>query len=164
MKSSIDTWENQFKTTIQLTNEMQDFVIPFKAFTSLTEEELILNDIKTIVFTIVSENGKTETKEMNLQAVRFSKEIIKYYNESDLNDMAIYPNPMSSNSTFNFIALNNEEVTLYIYNQLGKVVKEISFNAKYGSNELALEKGNLSAGIYFCKIASQHHSYKSIVK
>lgn len=162
VKSSIDTWENQFKTTIQLTNEMQDFVIPFEAFTSLTGEELILNDIKTIVFTMVAENGTTETKEMNLQAVRFSKEIIKYYNESDLNDVAIYPNPMSSNSTFNFIALNNEEVTLYIYNQLGKVVKEISFNAKYGSNELALEKGNLSAGIYFCKISSQHHNYKSI--
>ena len=162
VKSSIDSWENQFKTTIQLTNEMQDFAIPFKAFTSLTGEELLLNDIKTIVFTMVSENGTNETKEMNLQAVRFSKEVTKYYNESDLNDVSIYPNPMSSNATFNFVALNNEEVTLYIYNQLGKVVKEILFNAKYGPNEVLLEKENLSSGIYFCKIVSQFNNYKSV--
>lgn len=162
VKSSIDSWENQFKTTIQLTNEMQDFAIPFKAFTSLTGEELLLNDIKTIVFTMVAENGTVETKEMNLESVRFSKEIIKFYNESDLNNVSIYPNPLATNSTFNFITLHNEEVTLYVYNQLGRVVREIAYNAQYGSNDLTLEKGNLSSGVYFCKIVSQHYNYQSV--
>lgn len=160
VKQSINDWEQQYKTSIVLTNSLKDYAIPFSVFTTTDGSELVLNDIKTIVFTMKSENGTMVTKEMTLEDIRFSKEYIETFNTSDLDRISIQPNPMVTESSLHFITLQEETVTLYVYNQLGKIVEEINFDAVNGRNEIQIGRGKLSTGLYFCKIVSPNHDYK----
>jgi hypothetical protein len=162
VKESIANWEEQYKTSIVLTSTLKDYVIPFSAFTTTDDSELILDDVKTIVFTMKSENGTVVTKEMTLEAIRFSKDFIETFDSSDLETISVQPNPMSTNTSLHFITLQEESVVLYVYNQLGEIVEQINFEAVNGRNEIMMNRGKLSTGLYFCKIASPNHDYKAI--
>ena len=162
VKESIANWEEQYKTLIVLTSTLKDYAIPFSAFTTTDGSELILDDVKTIVFTMKSENGTVVTKEMTLEAIRFSKDFIETFDSSDLETISVQPNPMSTNTSLHFITLQEESVVLYVYNQLGEIVEQINFEAVNGRNEILMNRGKLSTGLYFCKIASPNHDYKAI--
>ncbi|CAM4037731.1 MULTISPECIES: DUF6923 family protein [Flavobacterium] len=162
VKESITNWEEQYETSIVLTSTLKDYAIPFSAFTTTDGSELILDDVKTIVFTMKSENGTVVTKEMTLEAIRFSKDFIETFDSSDLETISVQPNPMLTNTSLHFITLQEESVVLYVYNQLGEIVEQINFDAVNGRNEIMMNRGKLSTGLYFCKIVSPNHDYKAI--
>lgn len=162
VKESITNWEEQYETSIVLTSTLKDYAIPFSAFTTTDGSELILDDVKTIVFTMKSENGTVVTKEMTLEAIRFSKDFIETFDSSDLETISAQPNPMLTNTSLHFITLQEESVVLYVYNQLGEIVEQINFDAVNGRNEIMMNRGKLSTGLYFCKIVSPNHDYKAI--
>jgi len=164
VKQSITNWEEQYKTTIALTDDFQEFEMPFTDFASALGAELVADDIVTIVFTIVSEDGIATTKEMNLQNVRFSnKSSLSTTNfEASTNSLAIYPNPMIDNANLYFTVNNTETVQLAIYNQLGKMVYNTTVTAQPGKNQIALEKQNLSTGLYICKLSSAQTHYNPL--
>ncbi len=166
VKQSIDNWEAQYKATVELTGTLQNFTIPFSAFTSTNGNVLELNDIVTIVFTMVSENGTTETKTMQLEAISFfDKDILSVdvfeTNEALQNPIAI-PNPMVNGTTIYFTAQKTHKATLLIYNQIGKLVRQTTIEIARGDNEIQMKRGTLSSGFYFCKVESNVSNYKPI--
>ncbi|VXB67080.1 conserved exported hypothetical protein [Flavobacterium sp. 9AF] len=161
VKGSINTWESQFRTTIDLTNNLETYALPLSSFTSTLGGTLELNDIKTLVFTMISENGSLVTKEMQIENVRFSKEKVKIYSLEDLEEVSLYPNPMDNASVIQFVSLQAEKVTLSIYNQLGALVKQLHVNTVVGKNELIIDKDNLNTGLYFCNLVSSSYEYKT---
>ncbi len=164
VKQGIANWEYQYKTSIQLTENLQEYSIPFAAFKSISDENLELNDVTSLVFTMLSENGTEETKKMNLQQLRFSTSktlsVASLKNNNAVDPVAI-PNPMTTRTKIHFTAQQSEHVDLLVYNQLGALVKQVSFQAISGSNEITLNKANLASGLYFCKIKSRHRDYKT---
>ncbi|WP_299886048.1 T9SS type A sorting domain-containing protein [uncultured Lacinutrix sp.] len=162
VKQSITNWELQHKTTIALADNFQDFNIPFSDFTAPNGQELVLDDVVTIVFTMASEDGSLVTKTMHLQDVRFSNTNTLAVDtfEKETTRLAIIPNPMSANTTVYFNANASTNVTLVVYDQLGKQVKQVDYKTVKGINEIQLNKGKLSTGLYFCKIVSQEQDYK----
>lgn len=66
------------------------------------------------------------------------------------NGMEIYPNPTHNLATFQFnhTKSNNGINLFYLYNVLGRKIREEKFN----SSEFIFDRGNLSDGIYFYKI------------
>lgn len=166
VKQSITDWNEQYKTTIALTDSFQDYVILFSDFTSDLTTELEVNDIVTIVFTMVSEDGTTTTKEMNLQDVRFSRgntlSVDTFETETTINTLAAFPNPMVNTSSLQFTATTNETVQLVIYNQLGKVVYQNTVNARAGKNQIEIQRQNLSAGLYICRLTSSQTQYNPL--
>lgn len=70
--------------------------------------------------------------------------------QSLLNSVSIFPNPFSSETTLKTnTSFNN--VTLTIYNALGKEVKKINH---ISGTEVKIEKGDLTTGIYFIDLTS----------
>ncbi|GAA4230895.1 hypothetical protein GCM10022291_02110 [Postechiella marina] len=164
VRESIEAWEDQYKTTLALTETMQSFAIPFDDFTATSGNPLVLDDVVTIVFTMISQSGSV-VKEMDLNDISFSKNAslsIEVVDGQSLSTIAAVPNPMTSSASIQFTSTNPEEIELVVYNQLGKVVKTLNYNAVYGKNEIQIEKGDISSGLYFCKITSDNVDYDTL--
>ncbi|WP_064968027.1 DUF6923 family protein [Tenacibaculum ovolyticum] len=163
VKKSISSFDEQYKSTIVLNNSLESYVIPFKDFKSSKGNELVLDDVVTIVFTMTSKDGSSVTKEMNLSDIRFSKEekpsVVIVGNE---NNVIIAPNPMTAQSSFHFNAKEEENLKFVVYDQLGKLVYKIDFKTKIGENKIILNRESLKAGLYFCKLISQKLPYKNV--
>ena len=110
VKQSIDAWEDQFKQTITLTDTFQDFIIPINS--------VVLDDVVTIVFTMVSENGQLVTKEMDIQHVRFTNETSLSAETFETASTALrnYPNPFTESTTIQLPqGMNATQMTVYIW-------------------------------------------------
>ncbi|MDN3667403.1 DUF6923 family protein [Algibacter miyuki] len=163
VKESIGAWEMQYKSTVNLTETLSDYSIHFSEFESSNGEPFEVNDITTIVFTMLAENGEKTIKEMTLEQLRFttavSLSIANVENNALLSPIAV-PNPMITSTNIHFTTQQAETVTLLVYNQLGALVKQIPFEAVAGKNAILLNRNNLSTGLYFCKVKSNHAQYE----
>tara|TARA_R110002050_G_scaffold281956_2_gene429674 strand:+ start:47366 stop:49951 length:2586 start_codon:yes stop_codon:yes gene_type:complete len=165
VKESVNNWEAQYKTTIELTEELTTYSLAFTEFNSSSGLPLEVNDVTSIVFTMLAENGEETTKEMTLKQLRFSASKSLSTETIDENaglDAVANPNPMSTHTNIQFTAESSEPIELLVYNQLGRIVKQVPFNANRGKNNIKLERGTLSTGLYFCKIKSRNTTYKTI--
>ncbi|NMH88728.1 T9SS type A sorting domain-containing protein [Flavivirga algicola] len=165
VKESIANWEEQYQTSIALTNTLQDYSVPFSEFTSINGYDFEKHDVTSIVFTMLAETGEVETKEMTLQQLRFS--ISNTLSVESLNGVESYkawasPNPMGSGTTIHFTSQNSEPIELLLYNQLGSLVKKTIYRAVTGKNEIKLGRKGLMSGIYFCNVKSKTTTYKTI--
>ncbi|MCA0131605.1 DUF6923 family protein [Winogradskyella alexanderae] len=159
VKQSITNWEDQYKTTIPLTGQMQDYILPLSDFYSETETNPVLDDVVTIVFTMVSETGETTSKYLNLNNLRLSQDqaLSVATIDNDTKTIKAYPNPMTSSTSLEFRAQQNENMQLIIYNQLGEEVLVKRIDAVPGINRITLNRKNLSTGLYICKLISKQY-------
>ncbi|MDP5081955.1 MAG: T9SS type A sorting domain-containing protein [Winogradskyella sp.] len=164
VKQSITNWDEQYKTTIALTNKLQDFMLPVSELSASNGTEAVLDDVVTIVFTMVAENGTQTTKSVALKDLRFSEDSalsIEEY-ETELMTIRAFPNPMTTIATIEFIGSQNETVQFVIYDQLGKQVYNTSYDAIAGKNSLNFNRAHLSSGLYFCKILSSQYNFNPL--
>lgn len=166
VKASVSNWEVQYKTTIELTDNLQEFYLPFSEFKSKNSIDFSMDDVTSIVFTMMAANGEVETKEMTLKQVRFSQNntlSIESNAIQETMELAIAkPNPMRIKTKIEFISEENIDAELSVYNQLGVLVKHIKVKTQQGKNEIVLNRENLSSGLYFCNIKSNITQYKTI--
>lgn len=162
VKKSISSFEEQYKSTIQLSDSFKDYVLPFSNFTSKKGGELVLDDVVTIVFKMESENGAITTKQMNLSDIRFSKidfsELIEY--EGGL--VTAIPNPMTLSTSLYFKTQEQEELEFVVYNQLGKLVYKTNYKAGVGVNKIDFDRQSLQTGLYFCTLISKKYTFKPV--
>ncbi len=161
IKDSINNWGEHYKKTIVLTDVLEDYSIPFTEFTSTIGEAFNANDITTVVFTMHSETGGVETKDMSVQQLRFSES-----SESALVALGdktyASPNPMGYETLLHFRSKIAEPVKLYVYNQIGGLAKKMTYEAVEGKNEIKLDRIGLNLGLYFCQIKSNTKTYDTI--
>lgn len=165
VKQSITNWEDQYKTTITLSNTLQEYVLPIDGFaTSTYDTDPVLDDVVTIVFTMVSEDGTLTSKTMSLNDLRLSQDNTLSIEdlENDNVTLMAYPNPMKSQTTVTFTATQPETVEFIVYDQLGKQVYKTTHNTTAGINSIAFDRGTLSTGLYFCKIVSEYYDIKPL--
>ena len=73
-------------------------------------------------------------------------------------NLIAYPNPISSNTTLEFSLTETKNISISIFDIMGKEVKNISvrkFNA--GENKITIDLSNLQDGIYFCILQSNQN-------
>ena len=164
VKESLTNWEDQYKTTIALTNSMQDYVLPLADFMTANDIDPVLDDVVTIVFTMVSEDGTTTSKVMDLNNLRLSQDSTLSVDEfeDEFQTLRAYPNPMRSQTTIDFTLPQTETIAFIIYDQLGKQVYHSYHKAEVGKNRIIFTKGSLSSGLYFCKIVSIQYDIKPL--
>lgn len=164
VKQSITNWNEQYKTTIVLTSTSQDFVLPISDLISSNGIDPVLDDVVTIVFTMVAEDGTATTKLLSLNNLRFSQDsaLSTQEFETEQKNIRAFPNPMLTHTTIQFTANQNETVTFTIYDQLGKQVYNTTYDAVSGKNSITLNRENLSSGLYFCKIVSSQYSFNPL--
>ena len=64
----------------------------------------------------------------------------------------IMPNPMNSSAVLAFVAEKNANYTMKMTDITGKVITVKEIAARAGSNNTTIERGNLSAGVYFVSL------------
>jgi hypothetical protein len=72
--------------------------------------------------------------------------------ERQISALELIPNPMNSNGILSFIAEKTGVYSLRITDITGKQVNGFQFDAHAGQNQVAIEKNNLPAGVYFLSI------------
>ncbi|GAA4970577.1 DUF6923 family protein [Algibacter aquimarinus] len=165
VKAGIKNWDTQYKTAIELTENMIDYTLAFEDFTTADGSKIEVNDVISIVYTMLAENGETQTKSFSIEQVHFAQSSTLSTNSVGADkglDVLASPNPMRSNTTILFNAKVRETVTLKMYNQMGVLVKEIDYTVNRGENNLLLKRGQLSSGMYFCKIVSSQNQYQTL--
>lgn len=164
VKHGIANWDEQYKANIQLTNDTQEFAIPFSSFKSPSNTPLVLDDVVTIVFTMISEDGTVVEKNMNLEEVRFSQDeevaVMEVINATDT--ITAWPNPMMDTTSIQFTANTAETIDFIIRDQMGKIVYQTNYETLIGNNQLDFSKGGLNTGLYFCTIIASQKQYISL--
>ena len=69
-----------------------------------------------------------------------------------ISKVATYPNPFIENTQISFVASERQEVLFQVKNLLGKVVFQISIEAKTGLNKYTFHKDQLLSGMYIYSI------------
>lgn len=140
VKQSIDVWEDQYTATIALTNDFQEYNIPI--------EEVIMDDIVTIVFTMVSEDGTLQTKQMNLEDLRFSNtETLSTSSFESTNTAVVnYPNPFTQNTTIR-LPEGIQSVMIKVYDMTGRLVDQQQLETQ-GRQTAIYNAPQLRMGIY----------------
>ena len=141
VKQSIDVWEDQYRAAITLTDAFQDFVIPIN--------DVVLDDVVTIVFTMVSENGQVETKEMDIHQIRFSNETTLATDtfETVTTSLKNYPNPFTNTTTIQLPQTANS-IYITVYDMLGRMVDQQNIQTQSGSKAVTYHAPRLRAGMY----------------
>ncbi|MEM6722347.1 MAG: T9SS type A sorting domain-containing protein [Bacteroidota bacterium] len=164
VKASISDWAMQPKTIVNLTATDQEYNIPVSSLSSASNSPVDLGDVVTIVFTIASENGQLITRTVDISHIYFSTEstLSVVAIENEITAMSAIPNPMTSQTTIHFTAKQSEDVQLFVYDQVGKVVYTSKVKAENGQNTVPLNRQNWRSGLYFCKIEGKTQTYKTV--
>ncbi|WP_299684001.1 T9SS type A sorting domain-containing protein [uncultured Dokdonia sp.] len=153
VRQSIDTWEDQYRQTIALTDDFQEFVVPL--------DNASLNDVVTIVFTMISESGSLETKEMDLQQLRFSNESVLAVDafETESTTLRNYPNPFTSSTTIQLPQMASN-IKIEVYDMLGRVVDQKDIQPHSSNQAISYSAPQLVTGMYVYRITDdQQRTY-----
>lgn len=162
IKSNIQTWEEQYKTSVYLNSQRHEYIIPLNNFSSIKNTEPIFDDVTTIIFTMYSDNGSEKAIKLTLKELKLSNTTLSVDTvNNNETKILIVPNPMSNNTKINFKSSFEQEGTLLIYNQLGQKIKQHSLSIKTGNNTLVIERENMASGIYFIKIKTSANTFNT---
>lgn len=169
VKKSIANWEDQFKTTIPLTDDFQEFDLSFDNFVGASDAVLVLDDLVTIVFTMVSEDGTVQTKEMHLEDLRFATTealSTEGFETPQTTTLRNYPNPFTVSTTIK-LATASATVQITVVDMLGRVVDRQQVTTQQAGRTATYTAPRLTAGIYTYQLidgASQKHSGKFMIQ
>lgn len=82
-------------------------------------------------------------------------------NSVENSDFITYPNPFSDELSLNFYVENTSEVSVLVYDELGKNIISSSFTASLGNNMLKFTAKN--SGLYIIKVLGDGFSYQTKV-
>ncbi len=156
VKSSIDEWEDQFRTVVSLNLEPTDYVLSLDDFVSKNFSGLEISDVTSIVFTLLGDKVNFVNKELKLSKLRFQNFITSSVAEQDDEAFSIYPNPVSK--VLNFKLDNKSETILCIYNDIGKLIFDKTVQA--GTKEISVDVSSFPEGIYMYKFAGHKSAGK----
>jgi len=76
----------------------------------------------------------------------------------------VYPNPFTDDLTLSFVSRENEIVTWVMFDMLGNQVFKQNVNAHKGDNEIGINAGELSKGVYFINLGGNDGKKVSTIK
>jgi len=149
IKHSIQNWEDQYKTTIQLTDELSVYELSKELFiTANGQTDPSLDDIKTIVFNLVASSGSPAQKELEIQQLRFTTLTTTEASVENptVTKLINYPNPFAVNTTI-VLPQTSKSISLLVFDTIGRLVDAKDLQSTDERN-FTYESPNLTAGIY----------------
>lgn len=167
MQENLQDWNNRFRYTIPENQNETTYTISFSDFVDGNGVSATINDVKTIVFSVIGDYASYAPFSIGVNGLEFRQEAetldLETYEEETLNNtVTAIPNPMTVNTSIQFMANQNETVQFVMYNQLGKQVYYMNSNVSQGKNVININRNNLSSGLYFCKVISKIQTYDTL--
>ncbi len=74
--------------------------------------------------------------------------------ENTLSSVVVYPNPATQNTTISFTLVENNKISISVYDVLGNLVSLVSQNNDFvkGNNNVSINTSSLSSGIYYISL------------
>ena len=154
VKESISDWEDQYRSYIELEESETEYILLKDHFLSSTlSDQINLNDVTMIVFTLLGDNQDASEKSITLSQIRFQNSTISSNKEEVVNSsLNIYPNPVSEIFNLDFNSTINSQATINLYDHLGRAVYTEPIRLTNGINQFKLDLGHLNSGMYFFSI------------
>ena len=142
-------WEKRIRFTIPENTELTTYEIPFEAFKDADGQPLQIQDLKTIVFSIIGDYTYYNPFSMHVSTVQF-----KYTEEEEFeNDLPIfesianYPNPFSS-TTMITIPRESKNISILVSDVSGRIVDHQLLTHINNQSTFKYEAPQLADGVY----------------
>jgi len=165
VQEGLTDWNNRLRYPIPVNATTTAYSIALSDFTDGSGNPANLTDVKTIVFSLQGHFTSFEAFSLNVQQVAFRETTTLGTDTFDAQTTAealVYPNPMTNSTTLSFTSLQAENVSVVIYDQLGRAVMQQNYNANPGQNKVQLFRQDLNRGIYLVRLEGTQQSYPTL--
>ena len=110
---------------------------------------------------MISENGSLETKEMDIQQLRFSNESVLTVDtfETETTTLRNYPNPFTNSTTIQLPQMASS-IKIEVYDMLGRVVDQKDIQPHSSNQAISYSAPQLVTGMYVYRITDdQQRTY-----
>jgi hypothetical protein len=160
VKESISEWENQFRTHIELSETDSHYVLPYSQFKNTTGSTMNLEDVTTILFTMVSDHQERVVKQLSLSNLRFGLNESQEVLEDTSDKILLFPNPVNSQSSISFYADNQSILLFSVYSLTGQLMMQQKVDARSGTNTIPILVNGLNDGMYLYEITGSKTKYQ----
>jgi len=158
-KSSVKVWSNQFRKTINLTSQEQDYQLAFDEFKNSDRNSWFTGeDVVSVIFNIVGDNNNYTAYDIDVKNLKFSKQDNSLLNDKLLG-ISSFPNPFVNQTTFTVKMEEEGSVRIMLFDMLGQEVDVIAEQElPSGISYIDYRNDGLKAGTYFCKLYFGNYS------
>ena len=167
LKQGIYAWEQQYRTSIELSDDTTNFEIPFSAFTSSIGETPVFDDVTTLIFTMSSLDGSRRDVRVAVNDITFTERAQNGLGNLPSNKVVMVPNPVVSTGSILFYSEKRQQLELIITDIAGKVVRSDQLEVENAHNTVEFTRQGLKPGMYFLKLygeSSQYETVKLLIK
>lgn len=149
MNEELTDWNNRLRYTIPVNTVATEYTIAFSEFLDASGTSQSLNDVKTVVFSVIGNYRKYIPYSIEIHTMSFRNIDSLSIEETMVNEMTLnnYPNPFKSLTTINL-----PEVTNYAYIQvidvLGRIIDQQRLNTESNGRQAKYQSDKLSTGVY----------------
>ncbi len=161
-KKSIYNWSQQYRTTINLTNQPTVYTIPFS---QLTNYQGLYNfdpsDVTAVTFTKRGDYSTYQNFSISVKNAKFIESGIGVNPIIDKEALTLdaYPNPFNNSTQINFQVPEEGKVSIKVYDLTGKELMTLSDSyLEEGDHTIMFTPQNLPKGVYFCKLQTESNS------
>jgi hypothetical protein len=140
VKEGITNWADQYTLDVPMSDNAKDVVLNLNDFVSTsTKDKINLNDITTIIFSLMNPSGKMVNLTADISNVAFSKTDFAYLNSLKSTELNAYPNPSNGRFTAAFKSPKADNLTLTLRDAAtGIPVFTKLVNAQVGDNAVSV--------------------------
>ncbi|MEA1878028.1 MAG: SdrD B-like domain-containing protein, partial [Bacteroidota bacterium] len=158
-KSGVHVWGNQFRKTINLTSQDEDYQIAFDEFKNSDHNSWFTpEDVVSVIFNIVGDNVNYVSYDIEVKDLKFTKQDNSLLKDKVLG-ISSYPNPFVNQTTFTVKMQEQGQVRIMLYDMLGQEIDLIAeTELPSGISYIDYKNDGLKAGTYFCRLYFENYS------
>lgn len=166
MQENLLDWNNRLRYTIPINTKETEYNLKFDYFVDGSGNVQTINDIKTVVFSVVGDYVKYIPFSIKINKLAFGNSASLLVEELLTEDMTLrnFPNPFKSITTVK-LPVMTQFADIKVIDVLGRTVDEQSLKAEPNGIHVVYNSEKLSTGIYkyLLKIDSNKNYYGTFV-
>jgi len=152
---AISEWDNQFRFTVTLIGNENDYLIPFELLQSQASGTFDPSEVTMIVFT--QKKSGLDIRTLSISDVLFRSAELpsdEMFDELRSSDYLLIPNPADNYSTIVSLEDFDGILKVHILDARSRIIRTKNVNVTKGINNISLSLQDLSSGIYYVELIS----------
>ena len=169
MSNENRAWENRLRYTIPANSEERLFKISFSDFVDDKGNNVVITDIKTVVFSIIGDYTNYKPFNFEIKKIAFTVNNVLITDDFTIQEnkkLINYPNPFT-NSTIIQLPTTSNFIQIQVYNLMGRLVDMQKIKTNSFSKKVKYNAPQLKKGVYKYRLIddkNNQHSGTFIVK
>jgi len=162
-KKSISDWNDQYRTTITLSDDKEEYRISFDdLLTKDGEKGFTAEDVVSVIFNPIGNGAVASNFDVNVSNLHFANS--KFVVAKNAVFYPAYPNPFRNNTHMDLSITKDSHVKIEILNVFGQVVEVLANEEmSLGTYKLSWNPADHKAGVYMIRMTVGSDTYTSKV-